>query len=921
MRTEHTFRQAFGPIDDVVERCAVVNAPAAGCVDPNTWGHVRWEKACVERGIQPLFGCELPVDFGPEHASPSAWLLAEDTADLYAFVSLASHPPEAWSSVARCVRFAGAALTDPETFDYIDISPGSALANLRALELHRRTNKPIVITANPWYPAPADRDVFSAMTDNRRMALQHIPTEEELRGALPELDDELWKIARKNTCEVAERLSGFRLHRAPLIDIKDGLKKLARQVADGKRMRLKQGHIAQWTDDYEKRLAREMELIEEKRFQSYFLVVGELVRWAKKRMLVGPGRGSSAGSLVCYLLQITEVDPLVHQLLFERFIDVNRADLPDIDIDFSDRSRDKVFTYLAKKYGADCVARLGNVSTLKPKSVLAECGRRLGIPVHDTFRVRDVLFEYSSGDRRYGAALQDTLEQTQPGKDFAAKYPEAQVMLRAEGHAWHTSVHAAGVIVASLPITRFCSVRDGVCQIDKKSAEDIDLLKIDALGLRTLGVIEDAQCVGADTLYGLKLDDPEVFRIFNDGRFAGVFQFEGAAQRKVAAQIPVTSFEHLDHITALARPGPLGGGAANTYVLRNNGTEQLTYRHPTMAAYLSGTLGVVLYQEQVMRIVKELGHFSWEDTSTIRKAMSGRKGKEFFDRQREMFVKGAAIEGIKETDAVAIWEEICTFGGWGMNRAHTVSYSIISYWCGYMKAYHSLDYAAALLRNAKDDEQVLETLRELRDEGVKYKAFDPKLSREHWAVIDGQLIGGFQNLKNVGPAKASGLVERRNANALTAKDRKLLDEAEIKFDELSPAHATWGHIYDDPDAHNIRGPIREFAELGDRERCVVICKLVRRERRDKNESVYLQKRGGKRHRGQPLFLDAFVVDDSITKPIRLRFQPDHWRKYGEKLADEGRNGEDWLLVRGTWLDQFSMMIADKARCLNRADLF
>jgi hypothetical protein len=327
----------------------------------------------------------------------------------------------------------------------------------------------------------------------------------------------------------------------------------------------------------------------------------------------------------------------------------------------------------------------------------------------------------------------------------------------------------------------------------------------------------------------------------------------------------------------------------------------------------------VLYQEQVMRIVRELGQFSWSETSTIRKVMSGTKGVEYFDRQRGAFIRGAAQRGVDESAATAIFDEICFFGAWGMNKSHTVSYAIISYWCGYMKAYHPLEYAAALLRNAKDDEQVIETLRELAAEGLAYTAFDPERSLEHWAAIDGMLVGGFRNLVGVGPATAARLLATRGD--WSAKDRALIDRAKVAHSDLTPAHTMWGDWYANPAQHNIRGRIQQFAELEDKEESVVICRLVRKDRRDENEQVRRNRRGGKLYRGQSLFLDAFVVDDSISKPVLLRLRTNQWHRWGEPLADKGRDGEDWFLVRGRWLDQFSMLAVEKIRCLTQEDMF
>lgn len=878
---------------------------------------MRWEGACVAAGVEPMFGVEIIMPQEGER-SPISWMLASDTRGMYQWLS--DHPDpteEDWAKAGKfCVRFAGEGLSDPETFDYIDTNPRSLLAGKRALQLARHTGKPLVVTSDNVFPAEEDWPAFLALRDDKRMSPQWILNEEELRKALPWLTDEEWTAALRNTHEVAERLKGWRLPKAPIIKL-DG--DLIAEVRAGQKYRVEAGHIEEWTHAYEVRLQRELDLIKEKQFESYFLVVGDLVRWAKERMLVGPGRGSSAGSLVCFLLQITEVDPLPHHLLFERFIDINRADLPDIDIDFSDRQRDTVFDYLAEKYGKDNVARLGNVSTLKPRSVIAECCKKLGIPHHATFGVLNSLIEYSSGDSRYGNSLEDTLQQTAPGKRFLEENPEAGVIRAAEGHAWHTSVHAAGVLVGNEPITNYCVVKDGVAQLDKPDSEKLNLLKIDALGLRTLGVIEDSGVVTARELYDLKLNDPKAFEIINTGKFSGVFQFEGPAQRRVTSQIPVTSFQHLDHITALARPGPLGGGATGTYIARMNGKQELKYKHPSMAEYLAETMGVVIYQEQVMRIVRELGQFSWSETSTIRKAMSGRKGVEYFNQQRIKFVAGAAPQGINAETATEIWEEICSFGAWGMNKSHTFAYSIISYWCAWMKAYHPLEYAAALLRNAKDEVQILETLRELVAEGVPYIPFDREKSEADWRVKDGTLYGGFDALHGIGPATAKAMVNRRAAGGLTKKDIEKIEKAKVKFGDLREAHTIWGPLYEYPDAHGINGPVMEFARLTDRQNAVVIAKVIRRERRDENETVRRARRG-KDYDGQPLFLDLFVVDDSVTKPVLARIGTKLWTTWGEKLADNLRDEEDWVLLRGRWLGQFSMLSVDKVRVLTQPEL-
>jgi DNA-directed DNA polymerase III PolC len=915
VRTEYSFRQGFGPVPLVVGALARLGCAAGGITDGGTWGHAVWAKECKKAGIKPLFGRELVVP-RPGGMKPVAWALAEDTRAFYRFSTAAQAPgadPEAlFRAGAGLIRFAGAALTDPDTFDYIDLNPASPLQQQKALALHARTGKPLVVTSDNAYPRAEDYAAFMAIARSERATQQHLLSDEELRAALPCLSDAQWRRAVANVHEVAERAAGA-LQQAQIINFPGDLRALTEA---GKQERIALGHIAEWTPAHEARMQRELAMIAQKAYESYFLVVADLIRWAKTRMLVGPGRGSSAGSLVCYCLRITEIDPLKHDLLFERFIDVTRNDLPDIDIDFSDVRREQVFTYLADKYGRNNVARIGSINTLRARSVLARVTERLAIPEREKFDVLNVLIDYSSGDSRYGHALEDTMTQTEPGKRFLAAHPEAAVMFQLENHASHTGVHAAGVIVCNEPISDFCTVgADGVAQIDKPYVEAVALLKIDALGLRTLGVIEDAGVVTADELYALKLDDPKVFALLNAGRYAGVFQFEGQAMQRVAAEVDIKSFREIDHITALARPGPLGGGASQHYIARAAGREPVTYRHPSMAAYLSATMGVVLYQEQVMRISFEIGRFSWEVVSEIRKAMSGRKGKEYFDRRGEEFITGAASIGVQKKDAEEIWHEICTFGAWGMNASHTVSYGVISYWCAWMKVYHGLAYAAACLRNAKDDEQATELLRDMRAEGVEYCAFDPARSVVDWAVVDGALVGGFKNLVGYGPSKSLKAITQRAAGKL---DLEKLRGVEVRFAELYPLSTSYADLYANPEAYGCRvgSAVRRLDALPeDGGEVLTIAKVVRKELRDENETVRVARRDGRRLDGQTLFLDVFVSDDTGT-PITLRFDRFQFERTGRAAAELLQPG-DAVLVRGKKIPNFAMIKVAKIRVLNR----
>jgi DNA polymerase III alpha subunit len=288
LRTEFSFRRAYGRVKQVAERCVEIGATYAGIVDDDgTWGHVQWEKAALEAGLEPLFGLRLAFPTADDR-KPSAWLLAEDSAALYRLSSRFPFPPEALADARGVVRMAGNALTDPELFDYIDINQLSRIAARRAVELHKSTGKPLLICPHNDYPAPSDRDAFLAWDDSKRLATQHIMDDDELREAFAFLDDDIWDKAVKATYEVASRVQGVRLRRAPLIHVEGNL---AAVIEAGKQYRLREGHISEWTAAYQERLEYEYKLIVEKEFESYFLAVSDMVQWAKTQMLVGPGRG------------------------------------------------------------------------------------------------------------------------------------------------------------------------------------------------------------------------------------------------------------------------------------------------------------------------------------------------------------------------------------------------------------------------------------------------------------------------------------------------------------------------------------------------------------------------------------------------------------------------------------------------------
>jgi len=899
IKTEYSFGVTYSPVQRTVDHLKSLGCSAAGIVDLNsTWGHVQWFKACKAAGIKPLLGVDCVVS-DEDDLNQRMWFLAKNQrglAELYSFTSKAHRQPQASraGSVPRLYRndvlamsddimiFAGDVVDGPflaEAGAVLDVNPSSRILSARKRALAVQTGLPIVATSDNAYGDPEDRDIYEfAARSALKASPQHI---------LPELE------FQDTADELVAQIEDFDLPQAPMVRAEGNLEALCRRGIKFRKMEVR------WTDEYEQRLNYELELIRSKDFESYFVIVADMVHYAKDRMLVGPSRGSAAGSLVCYLARITEIDPIPPKLYFERFIDVSRTDLPDIDLDFPDDKRHIVFEYMAEKYGSGNVAHIGTVSQFKPKSALIQVCKSLNIPPQATAAVKVAMIERSSADSRANNCLQDTLETTAPGREFMAMYPQAAVASQLEGHASHTGVHAAGLLVCNDDLTNYATVdADGIAHIDKHSAEALGLLKIDVLGLRTLGVLEDSG-VPIDW-YNLPFDDPATYDIFNSGRMCGIFQFEGNALRAISRDIDFKTVVEIDAVTALARPGPFGGGVTEKYVQRKNG-EPYTPIHPLVEEHMKETYGLPVYQEQTLAIVREIGKFDWKETSTIRKAMSKRMGKEFFDTYWNKFKIGAMSQGIGEKEARATWETINAMGAWQMNKAHTFSYAVISYWTAYLKAHHPLEFAAANLRNAKDDDSALELLREMVREGIEYVAFDLEKSRMNWSAQDGVLYGGFTALKGIGESKAAKLIEARDSGTLTEKQKGEIDKAENMFSDIFPFHSKYNRLYTDTSGVHVATKVYDIVDLEEgiphKDQRVFLGELIYKNARNANEEVNVKKRGGKMETGPLEFVDVRLRDDTGT--IGGRIGRYDFEAFGRELLETVPTGAH-LMVRAAF---------------------
>jgi DNA polymerase III subunit alpha len=533
--------------------------------------------------------------------------------------------------------------------------------------------------------------------------------------------------------------------------------------------------------EYKARLKREVDVIEDKDFTDYFLVVADCVQWAKRTgIAVGPARGSAAASLVCWLLQITEVNPIQFpNLVFERFIDVSRQDLPDIDLDFDSRRRHEIREYLVSKYGADRVTNIGTFSTYKAKLALDDVARVYRVPRYKVEEVKSRLIERSSGDLRASATIEDTIDQFETAREVFDQHPDLGMAIDLEGNVKGFGVHAAGLVVSNAPIKEICAVYSrvvngrvlDVLSLDKYDAERQGLIKMDFLGLSTMAVIAEAtERLGfsLESLYNMPLDDPDVMAGFQRNDVVGIFQFDGRATRWLNGAIKPDDFSEICDINALSRPGPLHNGAAVSYIQIKRGLEEPELIHPAYDAISAPTKSQVVYQEQILRIVREIGDFDWTHASYIRKIISRKLGEQEFNRQKDAFVEGAQRlhADMDQATAERIWGVCVTAGSYAFNLAHCVAYGMLAYWTMWLKVNHPAVFYAASLRNLPDT-RTGELLRDAHRHGIKISPPDPQVSTSDWEPVgDDRIAAGLTQVPGIGAKTAERMIELRESGQL-----------------------------------------------------------------------------------------------------------------------------------------------------------
>ncbi|MCS6984911.1 MAG: DNA polymerase III subunit alpha [Leptospiraceae bacterium] len=528
---------------------------------------------------------------------------------------------------------------------------------------------------------------------------------------------------------------------------------------------------------YQQRLEHELSVIHEMGFDGYFLIVWDFIRFAKERGIpVGPGRGSAAGSLVAYALGITSIDPLRYNLLFERFLNPQRKELPDIDIDFCRDRREEVIEYVTQKYGADHVSQIITFGTLSAKAV-----------IKDVARVLDIEFSYINSLTKVipntpGIKLADTLEMSPELKDFVQKEEKGkllyQVALALEGTPRNAGKHAAGVVISPqpleeiIPLAKDTSTGSVITQFEKTALEKVGLVKMDFLGLKNLTIIENtlkeirrSQAKSID-LEKIPLDDPKTFTLLQNGNTKGVFQVEGAGLTKLLREAKPTTFEDIVACLALYRPGPLESGMTESYVKRKNGLEKVSYPHPDLEPILKETFGTFVYQEQIMLVSQIMAGFTPAEADNLRKAM-GKKQAQVMEKMRHKFIEQAVERGYDETLATSLFDDMSKFAEYGFNKSHSAAYGLITYWTAYLKANYPVEFMKASLdADIENTDKLVGLLRAAKDMGIEILPPDVQESEVFFSIVAPQKLRyGLLGIKGLGRGAAQAIVEARRGGA------------------------------------------------------------------------------------------------------------------------------------------------------------
>jgi DNA polymerase-3 subunit alpha len=719
-------------------------------------------------------------------------------------------------------------LFGPDGF-YLEVQdhgiPEQRTVNREIVRISHETGIPLVATNDIHYTSRGDaraQDVLicigtgKKVSEGKRMKFEHpefyFKSGDEMAqvfAELPEAVANTVKIAAACELDLKPQLPQFPVYEVPGGYTQEGyLTELARKgLAE---------RFSPVSSEASKRLEYELSIITAMGFTGYFLIVWDFIHYAKSNgIAVGPGRGSGAGSLVAYSLQITDIDPLKYGLLFERFLNPERVSMPDFDIDFCHRRREEVISYVTKKYGEDKVGQVITFGTLKARAVIRDVARVLDLPYDEADAIAKLIPEGPKID------LDQALKENPRLEEVAKKgeqYKELlEISLKLEGLHRHASTHAAGIVIGREPLTRYVPLyrdpKTGLVstQFTMDFLEECGLIKMDFLGLKTLTVIEDALKLVNKKGIALDLkripeDDPATFRMFCEGRSTGAFQFESSGMQGVLKKARPGKIEDLIALNALYRPGPMEH--LDAYVENKSGRKRIEYPLPALEPVLKETYGVPVYQEQVMQIAQVVAGFTLGQADILRRAMGKKKPEEAL-KMKPKFISGAREKGYDQKTAESIFELLFAFTGYGFNKSHSAAYAIPAYHTIYLKANHPAEFLAANCTNdMSDTDRLAQLIHEAREMGIAVLPPDVNLSQKEFTVEDGRIVFGLLGIKNVGEGAVDAIIAEREANGKFASfvdffdridshevNRKVAESLIITgaFDSLGETRATLMH--------------------------------------------------------------------------------------------------------------------------------
>lgn len=677
--------------------------------------------------------------------------------------------------------------------------------------MSKELDLPLVVTNDCHYLTQADSHPHDAllciqtgklMSDENRMRFDtdqfYFKTAEEMMQvfrALPEAVTRTMEIAERCNFQLPKEDNPFPNFIVPEGHTIDSYFEKVTQDGFEQRRRYLQGRASQGLlrtplAAYEKRLEEEIDIIKQMKFPGYFLIVWDFMRYAREQGIpVGPGRGSAAGSLVGYSLGITDIDPLQYGLLFERFLNPERVSLPDIDIDFCQRRRGEVINYVTEKYHRENVAQIITFGTMAAKAAIRDAARVMEVPYIEADRVAKMV------PAQINITLEEALKESPQLKQAYNTDKKIKdvidVARRLEGLARHASVHAAGVVISPRPLEEVVPLYktnkdEIVTQFAMDDLEKVGLLKMDFLGLTTLTVIDDTVNLIArhrnETL-GLSeipFDDAQVFSLFARGLTGGIFQFESHGMREILRRYQPSRFEDLIALNALYRPGPIQGGMIDDFIARKHGKREVRYLLPELEGILEETLGVIVYQEQVMQIANRVAGFSLGEADLLRRAM-GKKKAEVMEAQKEKFLAGARANKVNEKKAATLFDLMAQFAGYGFNKSHSAAYALLAYQTAYLKTHYPVEFMAAVLTNETGNtDKIVKYIGECREMGITVRP--PDIHCSHWDFTpeEGAIRFGLGAIRNVGQNTVEAIVEARERLGRFHSLYQFCDEVEAR---------------------------------------------------------------------------------------------------------------------------------------------